>query len=254
MKIKLLIFSSLIIFLSSCDLLRQVADDIDASDISTSKSNTSLSNHEIVSGLKEALRVSTDTAVLAVSKQNGFFGDELIKIGLPPEANIIMENKDNSILQAVGISAMIDDVILRMNRAAEESSKKASDVFLNSIKSMSITDAYGILKGGDTAATHFFRTNSSKQLYAEFNPIINKYLDEPLVGGVSTNQAWNNLTSAYNKVAQFSSSLTPVNTKLDDYATKKTIDGLLVKVAEHEKQIRKDPVARVTDILKRVFN
>ncbi len=252
MKLRFLLFAAIILFFTSCDVLEQVAHDLDAGGISSSTSSP-LTNQEIVSGLKEALRVSTDTAVAIVSKPNGFFGDQLIKIGLPPEANIIIKNKDNAILQAIGVSAMIDDVVLRMNRAAEESSKKAGAIFLNAIKSMSFTDAYSILKGGDTAATHFFRMNSYKQLYSEFNPVINKYLDEDLVGGISTNQAWNNLTGAYNKVAQFSSSLTAVNTKLDDYATKKAIDGLFVKLANEEKQIRKDPLARVTDILKRVF-
>jgi len=254
MNTRFLLFVLFIFVPTSCDVLEQVAKDIESTGITSPSGSTPLTNQEIVSGLKEALRVSTDTAVAIVSKPNGFFGDQLIKIGLPPEANIIMENKDNAILQAIGVSDMIDDVVLRMNRAAEESSKKAADIFINSIKSMSFSDAYSILKGSDTAATHFFRTSSYNQLYAEFNPVINKYLDEALVGGVSTNQAWNNLTSVYNNAARFSSTLTPVNTKLDDYATRKAIDGLFVKLAEEEKQIRKDPIARVTDILKRVFN
>lgn len=254
MKSRFLLFALIILIATSCDVLEQVAKDIDTSGVSSPSGSVPLTNEEIVSGLKEALRVSTDTAVAIVSKPNGFFGDQLIKIGLPPEANIIMENKDNAILKAVGVSDLIDDVILRMNRAAEESSKKAANIFINSIKSMSFADAYSILKGSDTAATHFFRTSSYNQLYAEFNPVINKYLNEALVGGVSTNQAWNNLTSVYNNAARFSSTLTPVNTKLDDYATRKAIDGLFVKLAEEEKQIRKDPIARVTDILKRVFN
>jgi len=254
MQLRFLLLVSVIFIATSCDVLEQVAKDLDTTGISTPSGSGSLTNQEIISGLKEALRVSTDTAVAIVSKPNGFFGDKLIKIGLPPEASVIMENKDNAILKRLGVSAMIDDVVLRMNRAAEESSKKAANIFINSIKSMSFTDAYSILKGSDTAATHFFRTSSYNQLYAEFNPVINKYLDEALVGGVSTNQAWNNLTTVYNKAARFSSTLTPVNTKLDDYATRKAIDGLFVKLAEEEKQIRKDPMARVTDILKKVFN
>lgn len=254
MKLRFMLFALVILITTSCDVLEQVAKDINTSGIATPNGTIPLTNEEIIRGLKEALRVSTDTAVAIVSKPNGFFGDKLIKIALPPEANIIMENKDNAILKTLGVSAMIDDVILRMNRAAEESSKKAANIFINSIKSMSFSDAYSILKGSDTAATHFFRTSSYNQLYAEFNPIINKYLDQALVGGVSTNQAWNNLTNVYNNAARFSSTLTPVNTKLDDYATRKAIDGLFVKLAEEEKQIRKDPLARVTDILKKVFN
>ena len=148
---------------------------------------------------------------------------------------------------------MVDDVVLRINRSAEEASQKAKPIFINAIKNMSFSDAFGILKGNDTAATDYFRMNTHSQLYSEFNPIIKKYLDMDLVGGISTNAAWSTLTGAYNKVAQFSSSLTPVNTKLDDYVTKRTIDGVFMKLAEEEKQIRKDPIAQVTAILKRVF-
>lgn len=245
----LLILTSL---LSSCEILEQLGSTIDTVG-STTTTKTPLSEIEVVSGLKEALRVSTDSAVGKVSLTNGFFKDAALKILLPPEADIITKNLDNPVLKTLGISKMVDDVVLRLNRSAEEASKKAGPIFINAIKGMSISDAFGILKGGDTAATHFFRQNTYQNLYSEFKPIVNQFLDKQIVGNISTNQAWTNLTSAYNKVAQFSSSLTPVNTKLDDYVTKKTIHGVFVKLAEEEKDIRKDPVARVSDILKRVF-
>ena len=241
----------LTLLFTSCDVLNEVANQMEIPGGTTGPAP--LTEQEVVSGLKEALRVSTDTAVSVVSKTNGFFNDAMIKILLPPEAKIITDNKDNAVLKSLGITKMIDDVILRMNRSAEEASKKAGPVFLNAIKTMSISDAFGILRGNDTAATHYFRTNTSKQLYNDFKPVIKKYLDMDIVGNISTNEAWNTLTKAYNSAAQFSTSLTPVNTNLDDYVTKKTIDGLFIKLAEEEKQIRKDPLARVTDILKKVF-
>ena len=246
---KVALFLVLILFLTSCDILNEVAQQIEV----PTTGPTPLTESEVISGLKEALTIGTDSSVTKVSATNGFFNDQFIKILMPPEADIITNNLDNPVLKSLGVTAMVDDVILRMNRSAEEASKKAKPIFINAIKQMSISDAFGILHGGDTAATHYFRMNTHSKLYSEFKPIIKKYLDMELVGGISTNQAWNTLTSAYNKVAQFSASLTPVNTNLDDYVTKKTINGVFVKLAEEEKQIRKDPVAQVTDILKRVF-
>lgn len=247
---KIIVLILLAVGLNSCDVLNEMAKQIDTT-IPTGPAP--LTESEVISGLKDALRVSTDTAVAGLSKTNGFFGDAVLKILLPPEAKIITDNKDNQVLKTIGVTKMIDDVILRMNRSAEEASAKAAPIFINAIKSMSISDAFGILRGSDTSATHFFREKTYNALYQEFRPIISKYLDMDLVGGVSTNEAWSNLTSSYNKVAQFSTSLTPVNTKLDDYVTNKTIQAVFIKVAEQETQIRKDPVARVTDILKRVF-
>lgn len=237
--------------LSSCDILTEVAQQIEIPD--TPSGPAPLTETEVILGLKEALTIGTDSSIAKVSATNGFFKDQMIKILLPPEAKIITDNLDNPVLKSLGVSSMIDDVILRMNRSAEEASLKAKPIFVNAIKSMSISDAFGILRGSDTSATHYFRMNTHSQLYSEFNPIIKKYLDMDLVSGISTNKAWNTLTGAYNKVAQFSSSLTPINTNLDDYVTKKTINGVFVKLADQEKQIRIDPIARVTDILKRVF-
>ena len=246
---KILTIALISLMLGGCDVLTEVANQVEVPGNVT----PSLSEQDVVSGLKEVLRVSTDTAVSKVSKKNGFLGDNLIKIMLPPEAKVITDNKDNAILKTLGVSKMIDDVVLRMNRSAEEASKKAAPIFVNAIKGMNFKDAFSILKGTDTAATHYFRMNTFSQLYKEFNPVIKKYLDKDIVGGISTNDAWNTLTSAYNKAAKFSSSLTPVETKLDDYVTKKTINGVFLKLADQEKQIRKDPAARVTDILKKLF-
>ncbi len=249
---RLVVFILLVIGLTSCDVLQQAASGINTTGIPVPTSNP-LTESEVISGLKDALRVSTDTAVSGLSTLNGFFGDAALKILLPPDAKIITDNLDNPVLKAIGVSQKVDDVILRMNRSAEEAAAKATPIFVDAIRNMSITDAFGILKGSDTAATHYFRVNTYNALYQQFKPVITQYLDKDIVGSISTNEAWTTLTSAYNKAARLSSSLTPVNTQLDDYVTKKTIHGVFVKVAEQEAQIRKDPVARVTDILKRVF-
>jgi len=248
---KLAIVLILSLLFTSCELLNQVAKGIDNVG---AMGNVPLTVADVISGLKDALRVSTDSAVSKVTKPNGFFNDQIIKILLPPEAEVITKNLNNPILKSVGISRMIDDVVIRLNKSAEEAAKKASPIFVNSIKSMNISDAFGILRGADTAATNYFRINTSAQLYSEFNPIVKQYLDQALIGGISTNQAWKTLTSSYNKVMQFSSSYKPISTNLDDYVTKKTINGVFIKLADTEKNIRHDPMARVTDILKRVFN
>lgn len=237
---------------SACETLLAIADEIEQT-ADTQNGPLPLSKEEVVKGLKEALRVSTDTAVSIVSVKDGFFADQALKILLPPEAKIIMDHKDDRVLQAIGITGLIDDVVLRLNRSAEDATKKAAPIFVDAITSMSIEDAFGILNGGETAATEFFRKTTTAKLKAAFKPVISESLNKPLVANISTDKAWSNLTNAYNKVAKYSSSLTPVNTELDDYVTEKAIHGLFVKLAEEEKQIRKDPLAQVTDILKRVF-
>ncbi|MCB0823275.1 MAG: DUF4197 domain-containing protein [Bacteroidales bacterium] len=235
-----------IFFLPSCDVLQEVAKTIEE------PGNLPLTEQEVVQGLKEALRISTDTAVSIVSKTNGYFRDELIKIYLPPEASQIMKYKDNTMLQAVGISGLIDDVILRMNRSAENAAKSATPIFANAIKSMTIQDAFAILNGSDTAATNYFRKKTYLQLKASFKPKISNSLNQPLVGNISAGKAWTSLTKSYNDVAAIAG-WQKVTTQLDEYVTRKALNGLFLKLSLEEKAIRRDPKARVTDILRRVF-
>lgn len=230
--------------ISSCDVVNNAVKVI--------SDEAPLSEQEVVNGLREALRVSTDTAVNIVSALNGYYGDQLIKIYLPPEAQIIMQHKDNPLLKAAGVSKLIDDAILGMNRAAENAAKSAAPIFLNAIKSMSINDAFSILNGADTSATHYFRQKTYGQLKSSFKPKISNSLNKPLVGNISPNKAWTSLTSAYNDVATITG-WNKVNTQLDDYVTNKALDGLFFKVKQQEIKIRKDPKAQVTDILRRVF-
>jgi len=236
-----------IFFLSACDVLQDIVEVANEE-----MGDIPLTEQEVVKGLKEALRVGTDTAVSVVSVVNGYYGDKLLKISLPPEADLIMEHKDHPLLKAAGLSKMIDDVILRMNRSAENAAKTASPIFVNAITSMSIRDAFDILNGSDTAATHYFRKKTYNQLKSSFKPKIKTSLDKSLVGNISANNAWSKLTGAYNDVAVFTG-WKKINTQLDEYVTRKALDGLFIKVKDEEKQIRKNPAARVTDILERVF-
>lgn len=233
------------LFLNSCDVAESV--------ISVLEDELPLTEEEVVKGLKEALRVSTDSAVSIVSVTNGFYKDQLIKILLPPEAKVITDNMNHPMLKTIGITDMVNDVILRMNRAAEDAAKEATPIFVNAIRSMTIQDAFNILNGSDTAATHFFRQKTYNQLKSKFKPKISTSLNKPLVANVSANKAWSTLTNGYNQVANFVPGWNKVNTQLDEYVTRKALNGLFLKVANEEKQIRKDPFARVTDILERVF-
>ena len=234
---------------TSCDLLKGVAEEA----LSQAQSSNKLTEQEVVNGLKEALSVGTDKAVVTLSKLNGYYGDATVKILLPPDANEILKHKDHPLLKAAGVSKMIDDVILRMNRAAEDAAKSATPIFKNAVKSMTIADAWKILKGNDTAATHYFRQKTYISLVNLYKPVMRKSLNKPLVAGVSANSVWKSLTTTYNNVAKKMKWKT-VNTDLTDYATKKAVKGLFLKIANEEKKIRKDPSARITSLLQRVFN
>jgi len=237
-----------ILSLLSCAELEQIAETI-----TTTESSATLTKSDIVKGLKEALRIGTDTAVNQLSKVNGYYKDELVKILLPQEANVIIEN----INRIPGGDQMVDKAILSINRAAEDASKEAAPIFKQSITSMSISDAFGILNGADTAATHYLRRTTYQQLYNLYQPKIKSSVNKNLIGNISTAETWNNLTGTWNKFANSMvgqiGGYQPVDVNLEDFLTRKALDGLFVKIAEEEKQIRKDPVARVTDILKKVF-
>jgi len=237
--------------LVSCEALNKAVNDANKY---LEANSSSLTTIEVVNGLKEALNTGTASAIKILSAKDGYYKNTLLKINLPPEAKIIIDNKNNAALKAVGITKMIDDVILRMNRSAEDAAKKTVPIFKNAITNMSISDAWGILKGADNAATEYFKKNTVSQLENTIKPIVSESLNKKIIAGVSANQAWKKLADTYNSVAKYTSSLKPVNADLTNYTTKKALSGLFVKIAEKEKDIRKNASARVTDILKKVFD
>lgn len=243
--LKITLISVLVFSVVSCAELMQV--------VNTQTGNQPLTSSEIIAGLKQALSVGTDSTVARVSKTDGYFRDERIRILLPPEADIITKN----ISRIPGGEKLLNDVVLRINRAAEDAAKEAAPIFISAITGLSISDGMGILKGGDHAATDYLKKTTSGQLFDLYQPKIKSSTDKKLIGNFSTAESWNTLTGEWNKIAGSVvgqvAGFTPVNVQLDQYLTQKALDGLFLKIAEEEKNIRNNPVARVTDLLKRVF-
>ena len=215
--------------LPGCETARQILG---------STGTGSLSNADIVQGLKEALRVGTDSTTKHLSILNGFFGDDIIRILMPPEAQ-----KVEKTLRDVGLGKTVDKAVLSMNRAAEDASKYVGNIFINAITSMTISDAIGILRGGDFSATEYLKRSTTQQLTAAFRPIIERSL-----GNVDATRHWNEVFTLYNKFSR-----NPVNTDLPAYVTDKALYGLFYHIGLQEQKIRKDPFARVTEILRKVF-
>lgn len=197
-----------------------------------------LSTDEIAAGLKEALSVGAEKAGSSLSALNGYFGNAAIKILMPEEAQ-----KAEQKLRAVGLGKQVDEAILSMNRAAEDAAKSAAPIFVNAIKQMSIKDAAGILKGGDFAATNYLKDKTTASLTEAFRPVIEKSLEK-----VDATKYWNTVFTAYNRVA-----LNKINPDLTAYVTEKALTGIFYQVGQEEQQIRKDPLARSSDLLKKVF-
>ncbi|MEI7526467.1 MAG: DUF4197 domain-containing protein [Mariniphaga sp.] len=245
-KMKILGFVLSLFVLNACAELTQVAQTV-------ASQNLPLSNSDIINGLKEALLVGTDSSVTHLSAVDGYLKDLTIKILLPPEAKTITEN----LSKLPGGFKLVNDVILRINRAAEDAARGAKPIFVNSIREMTFADALQILKGPDNAATQYFEQKTSMQLGELYRPKIRESLNKGLVAGISTQQSWNELTKDWNKLAGSTlgqiTGMKVVEVKLEDYIVQQALKGLFLKIAEREKDIRTNANARVTTILKRVF-
>lgn len=197
------------------------------------------SDSMLISGFKEALSIGTEKAVQMVSKTDGFFGNQAIKILMPDKMKMVADA-----LAKAGMQKQVDDFVLSMNRAAEKAAPQAASIFGGAIKDMSFEDANKIFSGGDTAATEFFKGKTSEKIYSAFKPIIASSMGE-----VGTTSLFNNIMSKYNTIP-----LVPkVSVDIEDYVTNKGMDGLFAMVGQEEKKIRTDPAARTTDLLKSVF-
>ncbi len=201
-----------------------------------------LSNEDVIQGLKEALNIGARNAVSFTSKPDGFLKNPLIRIPFPEEAQKVKNAAIN-----LGLSAQVETFETTLNRAAEKAAAEAVPVFIQAISQMTIQDGFAILRGDSIAATNFLRKTTTEQLKQRFSPIVQKAIDE-----VKLTSYWEPLTKAYNQSTLFTGN-TPVNTDLNAYVTDKALQGLFQYVAVEEKKIRKDPAARVTDILQRVF-
>jgi len=200
---------------------------------------TGLSEKDAADGIREALVKGTGESVKLVTNVDGYLGNPEIKIPFPPEAKEI-ESK----LRSMGLGKKVDEVIVSLNRAAEDAGKEAKPIFVDAIKGMSIKDAINIVKGENDAATKYLNRTTSPQLNMKFQPVIKKSLDK-----VDATKQWEELVKVYNKIPF----VKKMNPNLTEYVTGKAIDGLFVMVAKEELKIRKDPMARTSEILKKVF-
>lgn len=199
-----------------------------------------LSEGEVSDGLKQALQIGAQNATGKVSAVNGFFGNALIKVLMPPETK-----KVENTLRQIGLGDHVDKAILTMNRAAEDASKQAVPIFIEAIKGMSITDAISILKGNKDAATQYLKSKTTAQLTKTFRPVIEESLDK-----YNATKYWADVFNVYNDLP---TTFKKVNSDLPGYVTEKALNGLFIYIADEEAKIRNNPASRVTDLLKKVF-
>ncbi|MDN4166000.1 DUF4197 domain-containing protein [Cytophagales bacterium LB-30] len=254
----LMVFGSVSV-LSSCDVLQGAANQAMKE---MNKGGGGLTSAEVVKGLKEALKIGAEKSVSALSQNDAYFKNQALKIFLPQEAQTVIDKLNSSsagrTLYNQVLKSTVDDMVLSLNRAAEKAAVKAKPIFVNAITGMTIQDAFGILKGADTAATNYLRRTTFNSLVNAYKPEVNTVLNQKILSGKSTNDIYNTFVKNYNSLAT-----NPLNsylklekvkdTDLADYVTRRGLNGLFTKVAAEEKNIRDNPSARVTDILKKVF-
>ncbi len=201
---------------------------------------TGVTEAEAGAGIKEALGQGLAGAVLKLNKEDGFFKDNIYKVLLPPDA-IKIENT----LRDIGLGSMVDKAILQINRGAEDAVGYAKPIFVDAIKSMTIQDAIGLVKNGDTSATHFFRDKTTAQLTAAFLPVIKSSLDK-----VNATKYYGDIVTRYNSLPFV---IKKINPDLTGFVTMKATNALFDLVAKEEINIRTNFAARTTDLLKKVF-
>jgi Protein of unknown function (DUF4197) len=233
---KVLIFSIAILFLGcTAAQISQTAGMLDNALVKKDSTST----QDVISGLKEALVQGVSKGSDQASQLDGYFNNSLLKILMPPD----MQKVDQK-MRAMGFNKLMDDFELSMNRGAEDAAKQAKPIFVNAITSMSISDAWNILKGQNDAATTYLKTTTNTQLYNAFKPVIQTSLDK-----VDATKHYTQIITTYNKIPL----VQKVNPDLNDYVTNKAIDGLFILVKNEEANIRTNPAARATDLLKKVF-
>lgn len=195
---------------------------------------------EAAGGIKEALSQGLVKAVLQLNKEDGFFKDALYKVLLPPDAK-----KIENTLRDLGMGKMVDKAILQINRAAEDAAGYAKPIFVDAIKSMTIADAIGLVKNGDTSATHFFRVKTTDKLIAAFSPVIKSSLDK-----LDATKYYTDVVNTYNN---FPTTFKKINPDLPSHVTGKAVDALFDLVSKEEQNIRQNIAARTTDLLRKVF-
>jgi len=217
------------------DLLKKAQQATQA----TNSSGRGLSNDKITAGLKQALQISTGKAVAATGRPDGFLKNAAIKILLPDKLRTVGNG-----LRMVGMGSQVDALEVGMNRAAEQAAPAAKQIFINALTRMTFADARQILSGGDTAATDYFKRSSTDQLTTAFTPIVHKSMENVGVIRQYDQMMQNPVAASFSKNQ---------NLNLDNYVVGKTLDGLFYMLGQEEKNIRHNPAAQTTTLLKQVF-
>jgi hypothetical protein len=217
--------------LSACEVINQVPG---------TSSGSSVTEAEAASGIKEALAQGLAKAVLQLNTEDGFFKSQFYKILLPPEAQ-----KIENTLRTIGLGSMVDRAILQINRGAEDAAGYAKPIFADAIRSMTLSDAIGLVRNGDTSATHFFREKTTDKLLAAFTPVIRSSLDK-----VSATRYYGDVVNKYNSLP---TTFNKINPDLTSFVTLKATDALFDLVSQEERNIRNNFAARTTELLKKVF-
>ncbi len=209
--------------------------------------------------MRDALVEGASSAAAKLSPKDGYFGDAAVKILFPPQAKTVID----AVEKIPDGRRLVDDVVLRLNRAAEESAREIEPIFADAIGSMTISEAIEILKGGDTSATEYLRKKTGDSLSAVYRPKIQSSLDKPLVAGVSAQNSWDRLIAAYNKAGAVANAaarlakkrepMPPVEVDLASYATERALDGAFLKMADEERKIRANPLSYASSMIKKVF-
>ncbi|WP_207429341.1 DUF4197 domain-containing protein [Pedobacter sp. SYSU D00535] len=232
-KLSLFLGAIFALVITGCETLNQTAQIL-------TQSTGTPTQAEIAMGLKQALEYGTTYSADRLSEKNGFFGNAAIKILFPPEAQ-----KAERALRSLGLNQLADNVILSINRAAEEAAREAKPIFISAIKQMTIADASNILLGRQSdAATQYFRRVTSEQLESKFRPVIQQSL-----GQVGATRYWNDAITRYNQIPLVSD----INPDLSSYVTQMAISGLFHEIAQEELRIRQSISARNTSLLQKVF-
>ncbi len=241
-KTIILIFSLNIHNFHSQIKVSKISSKLPSSISSTKTKKSSLSNEEVVNGLKEALKVGVEKGSQKASKVNGFLNNAAIRLPFPPDAQ-----KVKDVCLKWRLEGKVEEFEKTLNAAAEEACKTAAPIFKNAVLNMSVRDGFEILKGENNAATIYLKNQTSSDLYSIFFPEVKKAIEK-----VKLTSYWEPLTKKYNQSTKFTGNET-INTDLNKYVTEKAIEGIFYLIEIEEKAIRNDPLQRTSDLLKKVF-
>lgn len=230
---RFLILLSVPLFFYSCEVLSQLPSTANTGSVTPTEA-------EAGQGIKEALGQGLARAVLNLNKSDGFFGNQLYKVLLPPDAQ-----KVEATMRRIGLGKTVDKAILQINRGAEDAVGYATPIFVNAIKQMSIRDAINIIRGPKDGATNYFKEKTTAALIEAFSPVVKSSLDK-----VDATKYYGDLINSYNK---FPTTRNKINPDLTSYVVGKTVDALFDQIAKEELEIRENPIKRGTEILKKVF-